>query len=174
MLLFQKDQNNKTACEYAFDEYGKEEFFKVLTDLIPPDAPQFPILHHVAKHAPQYMDDFAIRYPSSLHTKDAFGRTLTQVENQELLASGTHTYRKNGAFFLRLNDEDLRIVDPERAGIYPFMVAASGNICDLSAVNCLLRRDPSVAYGGKRIDHSRSRKCKRQREEGVIKTEQDE
>ena len=60
-LLFQKDHNGKTACEYAFERYGKEETFNVLGDLIPTDAPAFSILHHVAKHAPQYIDDFAIR-----------------------------------------------------------------------------------------------------------------
>ena len=119
-LLFQKDQHGKTACEYIFDRYGKEETLNILRDPIPPDAPQFPILHHVAKYVPQYMDDFAIRYPSFLHAIDALGRTLSQVENQELLASGTPTYRNNSTFFLRVNDEDLRLVDPDRAGLYPF------------------------------------------------------
>ena len=174
-LLFQKDQHGKTACEYAFDRYGKEETFKVLRDLIPPDAPQFPILHHVAKDVPQYMDEFvAMGYSSCMHTRDDFGRTVSQVENQGILASGKKTYKNNSSFFVRLSYRDLRMVDPDRAGLYPFMIAASGNTSDLSAVNCLLRRDPSLAYGGKRIDHSKSRKRKRRREEGVIKIERGE
>ena len=93
-LLFQKAQHGKTACECAFDKYGKDTTIKVLRDLIPPDAPQFPILHHVLmKHVPRYMDDFSSRYPSSLHARDAFDRTLvSQVENHHAtLASGTHT-----------------------------------------------------------------------------------
>ena len=171
-LLFQKDQRGKSAYEYAVDEYGKEDTFEVLRDLIPPDAPQFPILHHVAKHIPQHMDDFALRYPLSMHARDTFGRTLSQAENHEMLASGTKTYRNNITFFVRrLSDEDLRIVDPDRAGLYPFMIAASGNTSDLSAVNYLLRRDPSLAYGGKKVDHSKSHKRKRRREETVIKIE---
>ena len=173
-LLFQKDQDSKTAFEYAFDEYGKEETFNILTDLIPPDAPQFPILHHVAKHVPRYMDDFTLRYSSSIHTRDALGRTVSQVENQGILASGKKTYKNNSTFFVRLSDEDLRTTDPDRAGLYPFMVAASGNISDLSAVNCLLRRDPSVAYGGKRIDQIKNRKRKRRMDVGIIKIEKDE
>ena len=171
-LLFQKDQHGKTACEYAFDRHGREETLNILRDLIPPDAPQFPILHHVAKHIPQHMDDFALRYPLSMHARDTFGRTLSQAENHEMLASGTKTYRNNITFFVRrLSDEDLRIVDPDRAGLYPFMIAASGNTSDLSAVNYLLRRDPSLAYGGKKVDHSKSHKRKRRREETVIKIE---
>ena len=47
--------------------------------------------------------------------------------------------------------------------------------CQQSAVNCLLRIDPPLAYGGKRIDHSKSRKRKKQTTgEDVIKIEQDE
>jgi len=158
-LLFQKDQHGKTACEYAFDKYGKEGTFKVLTDLIPPDAPQFPILHHVAKHAPQYMDDFAIRYSSSIHTLDSFGCTISEDESQGRISAsgGTHTstYRINGT----------RVIGPDRAGLYPFMVAACGNTSDhLSAVYCLLRRDPSLVNGG-RIDqqHSQMQEAKRGR-----------
>ena len=105
--------------------------------------------------------------------RDAFGRTISQVETQGILASGTHTYRKNGTFFLRLGDEDLRMIDPDRADLFPFMVAASGNTSDLPGVNCLLRKDPSLAYGGKRIDHSKSCKRKRQRDDDV-KIESDE
>ena len=34
-LLFQKDRKGKTACDYAFDKYGKEYYtFKVLRDLM--------------------------------------------------------------------------------------------------------------------------------------------
>ena len=101
-LLFQKDQHGKTACEYSFDKYGKDTTIKVLRDLIPPDAPQFPILHHVLmKHVPRYMDDFSSRYPSSLHARDAFDRTLvSQVENHHAtLASGSHTRIERMVFY---------------------------------------------------------------------------
>ena len=65
------------------------------------------------------------------------------------------------------------MIDPDRAGLHPFMAAASENPSDLSAVNCLLRRDPSIANGGERIDHSKSRKRKRQREKTVMKIERE-
>ena len=161
-LIFQKDQHGKTACEYAFDRHGKEETLNILRDLIPPDAPQFPILHHVAKHAPQYMDDFAIRYPSSIHTLDSFGCTISEDESQGRIpaSDSTHTYRINGT----------SMIGP---GLYPFMVAACGNTSDhLSAVYCLLRRDPSLVNGGERIDQSKNRKRKRRRrDEGVVNIE---
>ena len=121
------------------------------------------------KHVSQYTDEFAIKYPSSVYTRDVLGRTVSQVENHGILASGNKTYTNNSTFFVRLSYEDLRTMDPDRAGLYPFMIAASGNTSDLSVVNCLLRRDPSLAYGGKRIDHGNSRECKRRGE-----TEQDE
>ena len=62
---------------------------------------------------------------------------------------GTKTYENNSSFFLRFSYDDLRTTDPKRSGLYPFMVAASGNTSDLSAVNCLLKRDPSIVYVGK-------------------------
>ena len=164
-LLFQKDQHGKIACEYAFDKYGREDTFNILTDLIPPDASHFPILHHVAKHVPQYMDDFAMMYPSSIHALDSFGCTISEDEGQGRMSASdsTHTCRINGT----------RMIDPDRAGLYHFMVAASGNTSDhLSAVYCLLRRDPSLVNGGKRIDRSKNRKWKRRRrDEGVVNIE---
>ena len=109
-----------------------------------------------------------MRYPSSIHTLDSFGCTISEDEGKgRILASdSTHTCRINGT----------RMIDPDTAGLYPFMVAASGNTSDhLSAVYCLLRRDPSLVNGGKRIDQSKNRKRKRRRrDEGVVKIEQNE
>ena len=58
-LLFLKDDEGQTACERAFKKYSKDETMPAIGELIPFDDPKFPILHHVAKHAPQYMKDFA-------------------------------------------------------------------------------------------------------------------
>ena len=71
-------------------------------------------------------------------------------------------YRENGT----------RMIDPDIAGLYPFMVAASGNTSHhLSAVYCLIRREPSLVHGGKRKDHDHTiiSKHKRQRDEDVTK-----
>ena len=54
----------QTACERAFKtKYENDETMApAIGDLIPFDDPKLPILHHVAKHAPQYMKEFACRY----------------------------------------------------------------------------------------------------------------
>ena len=47
-----------------------------------------------------------------------------------------------------MSDEQVREIDPG-SDLYPFMVAASGETCDLSAVYALLRRNPSLAHRNK-------------------------
>jgi hypothetical protein len=154
-LLFQKDRKGQTACARAFENenYGKDEFLEAIGELIPFDDPKIPILHHVAKHAPQYMEDFACRYRSATYVRDCEGRTLQQA----ILASGHKTFNSNAMFFLQMSDEQVREIDPG-SDLYPFMVAALGQTCDLSAVYALLRRNPSLAHCNK---PKRRRKCKR-------------
>jgi hypothetical protein len=142
-LLFQKDSDGQTACECAFDEYGKDETMKAIGECIPFDDPKFPILHHVMKNAPQFMNDFALRYPSAWFLRDEQGRTLLQAS----IASGTKTYMNDSMFFMRMSDEQIREIDPG-TDLYPFMVLASGQTSDLAAVNYLLRRNPSLAHSG--------------------------
>jgi hypothetical protein len=68
--------------------------------------------------------------------------------HQASIASGTKTYKNNFMFFIGLSDEQIIEIDPG-TGLYPFVVLASGQTSDLSAVNYLLRRNPSLAHGGK-------------------------
>jgi hypothetical protein len=143
-LLFQKDDEGKTACERAFKKYGKDKTMTAIGELIPFDDPKLPILHYVAKHAPQYMNDFACRYPSATYFRDCQGRTLHQAK----LASGHKNLTDDALFFLEMSDEQVREIDPGN-DLYPFMVAASGETCDLSAVYSLLRRNPSLAHRSK-------------------------
>jgi hypothetical protein len=70
---------------------------------------------------------------------DSQGRTLHQAK----LASGNKTYIDDPMFFLEMSDEQVREIDPGN-DLYPFMVAASGETCDLSAVYSLLRRNPAL------------------------------
>jgi hypothetical protein len=148
-LLFQKDRTmfqkvgeGQTACERAFKNFGKDKTLTAIGELIPFDDPKLPILHHVAKHAPQYMKDFGSRYPSATYFRDCKGRTLQQTT----LASGHKTFSDDPMFFLQMSDEQVREIDPG-SDLYPFMVvAASGQISDLSAVYTLLRRNPSLAH----------------------------
>jgi len=153
-LLFQQDNDGQTACERAFDKYGKDE----TRECIPFDDPKLPILHHVVKDAPQFVNDFAFRYPSAAYLRDEQGRTLLQAS----IASGTKTYKNNAMFFLRMRDEEIREIDPG-TDLYPFMVLASDQTSDLSAVNYLLRRNPSLAHGGKKSVSKGGRKKKRKR-----------
>jgi hypothetical protein len=155
-LLFQKDNAGQTACERAFEHerYGKDEILKAIGELIPFDDPKLLILHHVVKHASQYMKDFGSRYRSATYFRDCEGRTLQQAT----LASGHKTFNNNAMFFLQMSDEQVREIDPG-SDLYPFMVAASGHTCDLSAVYALvLGRNPSLAHRSK---PRRRRKCKR-------------
>ena len=143
-LLFLKDDEGQTACERAFKKYGNDKIMAAIGELIPFDDTELPILHHVDKHAPQYMRDFACRYPSATYFRDCQGRTLLQAK----LASGNKTFIDDPMFFLEMSDEQVREIDPG-SDLYPFMVAASGETCDLSAVYALLRRNPSFAHRNK-------------------------
>ena len=128
-LLFLKDHEGKTACERAFKKYGTYETMSAIGDLFPFDDPKLPILHHVAKHAPQFMRDFGSRYLSAIYFRDCQGRTLLQAK----LASGNKTFIDDPMFFLEMSDEQVREIDPGN-NLYPFMVAASEETCNLSII----------------------------------------
>jgi hypothetical protein len=153
-LLFQMDDEGQTACERAFKKYGKKQTMSAIGESIPFDDPNLPILHHVAKHAPHMLNDFACRYPSATYLRDSEGRTL----HQAALARGNKTFMDDAMFFLQMSDEQVREIDPG-SDLYPFMVAASGETCDLSAVYSLLRRNPALAHRSE--PKQRRRKCKR-------------
>ena len=105
------------------------------------------------------MNDFAFRYPSAGYLRDEQGRTLHQAS----IASGTKTYKNDAMFFIRMSDEQIREID-EATDLYPFMVLASDQTSDLSAVNYLLRRNPSLAHSGKKsVSNGGGRKKKRKR-----------
>ena len=162
-LLFQTDNDGTTACERAFKMYGKNETMQVIGNCIPFDDPQIPILHHVAKHAPQLMNDFIIRYVSAAYLRDSDGRNLDQA----MLASGKMTFQNDGSYFVRLSDDQVREIDPA-TDLYPCMVAASGETSDLSAVFVLLRRNPSLVRGGN-IDDANTNKRRSTRTRSSVK-----
>jgi hypothetical protein len=154
-LLFQKDSDGQTACALAFEEFGKDKSLKAIGGLIPFDDPRLPILHHVAKHTPQYIKDFACRYRAAIYFRDFQGRTL----HQSTLSSGHKTFSDDPMFFLQMSDEQVREIDPG-SDLYPFMVAASGQTSDLSAVYALLRRNPSLAHRNNKPKRRTKRKRK--------------
>ena len=68
--------------------------------------------------------------------------------HQAALASGHKTFIDDPMFFLQMSDEQVGEIDPG-SDLYPFMVAASGETYDLSAVYALLKRNPSLAHRNK-------------------------
>ena len=88
--------------------------------------------------------------------RDKDGRNF----NQALLASGKTLFKTKALYFLStLTDDHIKEIDPP-TDLYPFMVAASDNTSDLSAVYVLLRRNPSLVSGGNPEDR-RSRRRRR-------------
>ena len=137
-LLFQKDINGKTAFERAIERYGKEKTFKAIKECIPTNT-TLPILHHAMRDAPEYFNDFHIRYPSAMHLRDEHGRSFTQAQ----LAVRTKTLENDGMFLGKLTDDEIAEVDPVTRQ-YPFLMAATGESADLSTVYFLLSKNPSL------------------------------
>ena len=66
--------------------------------------------------------------------------------------------------FVCYSDDQVREIDPAN-DLYPFMVAASGETSDLSAVYVLLRRNPSLVRGGNLENGGRHSNRRRKRKE---------
>jgi len=137
-FLFQKNSDGETACELAFNKYdGKDETFKAIRECIPTDA-DYPVLHHVIKHAPQYLNDFTMRYPSAIYLRDEKQRSFLHVA----LSSGT-SFKTDAVFITSRRDEEIEERDPVTE-LYPFAIAASAVESDLCTIYHLLRRNPSL------------------------------
>jgi hypothetical protein len=135
-VLFQKDNNGKTAIKNAIEEHGTDKTFKAIKDCIPTDT-TLPILHHAAKDAPEYFNDFSIHYPSAIYLRDVNCRSCKQAK---LAAS---TYESDCFFFLTLTDDEIAEVDPVTKQ-YPFLTAATASTGNLSTVYFLLSKNPSL------------------------------
>jgi hypothetical protein len=146
-VLFQKNnihRNHRTAFRAAINKFGEKATFDMIEKFIPLDgAGTLPILHHVAEHEPDYLNEFVKRYPSSFFVRDQYGRTIQQTE----LASGLKSYNKDAAFYVRMSDDQVCEKDPGN-DLYPFMVAACDSNSDLGGVYYLLRRNPSLVSHG--------------------------
>ena len=137
-FLFQQDSSGKTAYERAIEKHGEQKTFKVIKQCIPTDT-ELPILHHVVKDAPQFMNDFTIRYPLAIYLRDECGRSFTQCQ----LTEGKNNFANDGAFFLRMTDGEIAELDPFTKQ-YPFLTCASRESSDLSTIYVLLSRNPSL------------------------------
>jgi hypothetical protein len=163
-LLFQKDSDDLTACEYAFSNIGKEQTFKAMQSIIPAET-DLPILHHVNRHAPQYINDFARWYPSAIFQRDENGRTIKQDE----ITRGAKTFDSDAFFFINMTDDEIAAVDP-MTGQYPFLTMAT-TACDVQSIFYLLRRNPSLIESyrvrvTRRLAEAEIERKRRKREEG--------
>jgi len=157
-FLFQKDDSGQTAYERAIEKHGKQKTSKVIRQCIPTDT-ELPILHHVVKDVPQFMNDFTICYPSAIYLRDECGRSFTQCQ----LTEGKKNFANDGTFFLRMTDDEIAELDPVTKQ-YPFLTCAAGETSDLLTIYVLLSRNPSLLekYIGQTTDEfaeeARSRK----------------
>ena len=137
-LLFQKDKSGKMAYERAVEKYEIEETFNAIKQCIPTDT-DLPILHHVVRDAPKYMNDFTIRYLSAAYLRDVDGRSVRQAA----IASGSKTLKNATMFYVNMTDDEIAEHDPV-TNQYPFLTCAAGETSDLSTVYVLLSRNPSL------------------------------
>ena len=134
--------------------YEKDETFKVIQECIPADA-NHPVLHHVIKHDPQYMNDFTMRNPSAvLYLRDDKQRAFQHA----VLSSGM-SFKTDALFILRMRDDEIEERDP-LTDLYPFAIAASAETPDLSTIYCLLRRNSSLLERMRRSKPVKSRPVK--------------
>ncbi len=166
-LLFQKNAKGETALERAINMYGKDATFKTIEEYIPRGDIDLPILHYVAENTPQYQNDFAMRYASTAFLRDSKGRKLYQAE----LASGSKSFQSDATYFVKLTDDEVQDIDPG-TGLYPFMLLASGETSDLSAIYYLLRRSPSLATPCTGSRNVRKRKTNNKNQKAKIRRKQ--
>jgi len=143
-FLFQKEVNGKTACEVAFDTHGKDNILRLIQKCIPASA-NYPILHHVVKNVPEYMNDFTVRYPCAAFLRDSNHRTI-----HHLALSGGMDFESNSMFLVQMTDEKVEEKDPV-TDLYSFAIAASAETPDLWTVYYRLRRNPAVIDRSRRL-----------------------
>ena len=137
-FLFQKDGSGQTAFERFHKKHGNDTTFNVIKQCIPTDT-KLPILHHVIKDAPQFMNDFSLRYISAMYLRDADGRTLTQAA----ISSGAKTFKSDTMFFGKMTDDEIAELDPITKQ-YPFLTCAACETSDLFTIYFLLSKNPSL------------------------------
>jgi len=105
-----RELHGQTACEAAFDVFGKDDTMTMIRQCIPAmdenNHHHSHILNYVARHCPHLMKDMVNCYQPNVSQKDP------------------------------------------QTGLYPFMLAASFDTCDLSSVYLLLHHNPRLLNGG--------------------------
>lgn len=135
-LLFQRNDRKETTFDVAIQFYGKEKTFQIIKECIP-TSKNLPILHHVIRAVPESLNDFAMRYPSSIYRRDENGRLFHHLA----LECGVNLLN-NPMMILQMSEATIEECDPV-TGLLPFIIAASSKDNDVSTCYHLLRRSPS-------------------------------
>ena len=69
-LIFMKNHKGKTACELAFDKWGTDEILDIIEKHGAFKNTNSPILSHVAKDVPKYVDVFVRKNASAVRVAD--------------------------------------------------------------------------------------------------------
>lgn len=69
-LIFMKNHKGKTACELAFDKWGTDGILDIIEKHGAFKNTNSPILSHVARDVPKYVDVFVRKNPSAVRVAD--------------------------------------------------------------------------------------------------------
>lgn len=154
-LLFQKDNNGKTAFHRAVAKIGMEGTMDILHKIFSTNE-KFPILHHAFRHIGsdlEGIDAFMKKFPWAYQLRDEDGRSL----HQAVFAYGGKLLKTNNMLLATLTDDQIREKDPVTT-LHPFAAVASGEDGDLEKSFYLLRRQPGVLERGTNTLNKKKRK----------------
>ncbi len=131
-FLFRKNSGGERAIALAIAKFGKESTLQIIQRHISPAA-NHPILHQVYLHIPELVDDFVLRYPDAIFLKDAQNRLLLHIAAKKGVKLSTFLL-----MLMHCNKHSLKERDPV-TNLYPFMLAATADLCELTTIYKLLR-----------------------------------
>jgi hypothetical protein len=166
--LFLKDEHGQTAMEVMHSHHNWDDITASIGDMVQ----NTPFIHAaIGNVSEECLCEILSRFSYLLHTRDSMGRLPIEVAVQQNLKwengmrcllfayaqkeqrSATHVAAdhgvtwENGMSNLLLNSEEYYHVEHEDpgTGLYPFMLAASGEGSDLRTIYELLRISPGLA-----------------------------
>ncbi|GFH56806.1 hypothetical protein CTEN210_13282 [Chaetoceros tenuissimus] len=137
-ILFQKDNDDKTAFKLALEKFG-EEWTMYWLKLIFKNVSGPSLLHNALLHEPQFLNLFLKYFADLYHLRDEEGRTLTQV----MLSKKRDYLEENAMLWMNLSTDQLEEKDPHTT-LRPFAAVASGDDANLDLSFRILRKHPSI------------------------------
>ncbi len=133
--LFKKDKYGRMAITKMINRYGPTETWKFIEKTLS-TLKEVPIIHYTIMHAPQYVDDFLLRFPHACFLRDKDGRLPVHVA----LECGLQ-WSISLVSIMNTNATYLGDVDPV-TGFCLCGLAAMQPSCDLRTINYLIRTHP--------------------------------